>query len=286
MLVTGTNSYAASGARDRVEPAIAGRTIVRFSGVAANPKIEDIERGIALWRSERPAAIVAVGGGSVLDVAKLIGLLGPSAAPWRAFLAGGGTPDQHGGPLIAIPTTAGSGAEATRFSAFYVDGEKQSISHPQLRPSHAIVDPLLTHSMPPELTAPTGLDALAQAIESLWAVGATPESQALAEAAIGEILPSLREAVRAPTPVIRERMARGAHLAGQAIDISRTTAAHALSYALTVEFGLPHGHAVALVLPSIFRINARPGEPPDRRSARGRLCGPDRGAGGAAPRLP
>ena len=171
---------------------------------------------------------MAVGGGSVLDVAKLIGLLGPSAAPWRAFLAGGGTPDQqacryrhphHGrqrrggdallgllrGRREAIDLASATAAEPC---------DRRSAAHPQ----HV-----------PALTAPTGLDALAQAIESFWAVGATPESQALAEAAIGEIMPSLREAVRAPTPVIRERMSRGAHLAGQAIDISRTTAAHALS---------------------------------------------------------
>lgn len=257
MLVTGGDSYACSGARDLVEPAIAQVEVVRFEGVSPNPKIEDVERGIALWRRKRPDLILAVGGGSVLDTAKLIGLLGPSAEPWSAFPSGR-VAERDDVPVIAIPTTAGSGAEATRFATFYVDGEKQSLSHPRLRPSFVIIDPLLAASVPWALAASAGLDALSQAIESLWAVAATPESQALAEAALREILPCLREAVLAPTPRLRERMARGAHLAGQAIDISRTTAAHALSYALTIELNVPHGHAVALLLPSIFRINARP----------------------------
>ena len=215
MLVTGGDAYARSGAQEIVEPALARLRVHRFSGVAANPQIADIERGVALWRSARPAIIVAVGGGSVLDSAKLIGLLGPSTAPWRAFVGVGHTGDPDAVPVIAIPTTAGSGAEATRFATFYVAGEKQSISHPLLRPSHAIVDLMLTASMPAALTAATGLDALAQAIESPWAVAATQESQALAEAALREILPCLGQIVHAPTPALRERMAAGAHLAGR-----------------------------------------------------------------------
>jgi len=258
MLVTGGSAYQLSGAEPVVEPALAGLSVTRLAGIAANPRIEAVERGISLWREERPAFIVAAGGGSVLDVAKLIGLLGPSHLPWDAFLNGCGDPDPPMVPVIAIPTTAGSGAEATRFAAVYVAGRKYAISHPRLRPSHAFVDALLTASVPPDIAAATGLDALAQAIESLWAVSATPESQALAEAALGDILPCLPHIVRAPTPLLRERMARGAHLAGRAIDISRTTAAHALSYALTTELGVPHGHAVALLLPSVFRINAKP----------------------------
>jgi alcohol dehydrogenase class IV len=258
MLVAGRQSYHLSGASDAVEPALAGARTVRFFDFSTNPKIADIERGVALWRAARPDLVVAVGGGSALDVAKLINLLGPSAASWRSLLDGGDPPTTTVGPLIAVPTTAGSGAEATHFAAFYADDVKRSLAHPLLRPSHSIVDPTLTASMAPPLAAATGLDALAQAIESFWAVGATVESQDLAEAALREILPSVRDAVHAPTPLSRERMARGAHLTGRAIDVSKTTAAHALSYPLTTEFGLAHGHAVALVLPAVLRLNAEP----------------------------
>ena len=257
MLVTGGDSYSRSGAHGLVEPALANLPVSRLSGVTANPKIADVERGVSLWKTKRPQIIIAVGGGSVLDVAKLIGLLGPNAAPWTAFGGSSAGLNRLQVPVIAIPTTAGSGAEATRFATFYVADKKQSISHPHLRPTHAIVDSLLTTSLPIEVAAVTCLDALAQAIESMWAVGATPASQRFADAAIREILPCLKQVVRAPTPKLRERMAAGAHLAGQAIDISRTTAAHALSYALTADLHVPHGYAVALLLPSIIRINSR-----------------------------
>jgi len=259
MLVTGGRSYTHSGASDRIEPALSGLEVIRFAGVSANPRIDAIDRGVSMWQSERPNVIVAAGGGSVLDVAKLVSLLGPRDQPPHVILGDEAALENDGVPLLAIPTTAGSGAEATRFATFYSNGEKQSLSHPLLRPSHVIVDPLLTASMPAEVAAATALDALAQAIESFWAVGATPESQALAEAALREVLPCLPGIVRAPTAWLRERMAYGAHLAGQAIDISRTTAAHALSYALTSDMQVPHGHAAALLLPSIFRINAQPG---------------------------
>ena len=261
MLVTGVKSYARSGANSLAEKALAGMEVHRFSGVTANPNVVDVESGVALWRIQLPDIIVAIGGGSVLDTAKLIGLLGPADRPWRAFCAtssGHDSPATYRVPLIAIPTTAGSGAEATRFATFYVAGEKRSIAHGLLRPSHAIVDSLLTASMPPGLTAVTGLDALAQAVESLWAVASTRQSRELAAAALANIAPTIGRLVQAPTPRLRERMARGAHLAGRAIDISRTTAAHALSYPLTAHLGVAHGHAVALLLPLIFRINAHP----------------------------
>ena len=258
LLVTGCNGYVHSGACRLVEPALARLRVQRLSGVTANPQSDAVERGVALWRMHRPDIIVAIGGGSVLDTAKLISLLGPADAPWTAFCRpqAGAAPARV--PVIAIPTTAGSGAEATQFATFYEAGEKHSICHPLLRPSHAIVDPLLTASMPPELTAITGLDALAQAIESLWAVGSTPDSQYLAAEALVLIVSGLKASAGTPTVHSRDQMARGAHLAGRAIDISRTTAAHALSYPLTARLDIAHGHAVALLLPWIFRINARP----------------------------
>jgi len=260
MLVAGPSAYPRSGAQAVVEPAIAGHAVVRFTGTTANPTLADVKRGIALWRAEQPDAIVAVGGGSVLDLAKLVGLLGPNAHGWDGSASIGIAPDRSGVPLIAIPTTAGSGAEATCFATYYVAGEKRSLSHPLLRPGFVLVDPLLTASMPPQVAAASGLDALAQAIESLWAIGATPDSAVLAEAALRLILPCLGDLLRAPTPALRERLARDAHLAGQAINLSRTTAAHALSYTLTSDLNLAHGHAVALMLPAIFRINASPGQ--------------------------
>ena len=123
-------------------------------------------------------------------------------------------------------------------------------------PDYAIIDPALTHSLSPRQVALSGADALCQAIESLWSIHATDESKAYANEALSLILGSLKEVTVNPTPVSRSAMARGAHLAGKAINISKTTACHAMSYALTVRFNIPHGQAVALTLPQLLIFNA------------------------------
>lgn len=138
----------------------------------------------------------------------------------------------------------------------YVDGVKYSVSHPFVLPEVAIVDPKLTYSMPAGLTASTGVDALSQGLESMWAVGSTEESQTYAEEAVRLAVRHLGKAVHDPCPDSRRGMALAAHLAGQAIDISKTTAAHALSYTFTSDYGVPHGQAVGLTLGPILRYNA------------------------------
>ncbi len=110
----------------------------------------------------------------------------------------------------------------------------------------AIVDPALTRSLPPLVAAASGMDALSQAIESYWCVNSTDESKDFAREAIGRIVPHIREAVHAASDEPRLAVAQGAHLSGKAINITRTTAPHALSYALTSRFGVPHGQAVSL----------------------------------------
>ncbi|MEO0973909.1 MAG: iron-containing alcohol dehydrogenase, partial [Pseudomonadota bacterium] len=162
--------------------------------------------------------------------------------------------------VVAVPTTAGSGSEATRFAALYVDGIKHSLDHAHLRPAVALVDANLVLSSPPLLLASTGLDALCQSIESYWAVRATPASRALARQGIEAVWTHLTHAVRTGDSAAIAALSRGAWCAGRAIDQTRTTAAHALSYPLTMHLGIPHGHAVALTLPFFFRINGAPGD--------------------------
>jgi alcohol dehydrogenase class IV len=118
------------------------------------------------------------------------------------------------------------------------------------------VDPALTFSLSPRLTAITGLDAFAQAVESYWSVHSTAASRAYARRAIQLVLGSLSGAVHAPTPATRRAMSKAAHLAGRAINLTKTTAAHALSYPLTSYFGIPHGHAVALTLGQLLLYNS------------------------------
>ncbi len=149
-------------------------------------------------------------------------------------------------PLIAIPTTAGTGSEATEFAVLYARQAKRSVLHSTLRPDVAVLDPTLTYSQPPRLTASTGLDAVSQALESMWSVRSTNDSIEVAERALRLGIENLEKAVLAPDPASRAGMLQAAHLAGQAINISHTTAPHALSYAMTIRHNVPHGMAVAI----------------------------------------
>lgn len=229
------------------------RTFDRFT---PNPTWQQGAAAARAAHEHRADAIVSFGGGSCNDVAK-VAALGARSPDSIAELATGGANDHAEPlPLISIPTTSGTGSEATHFAAIYVSGRKVSVAHPGLRPRGVILDPALHRAMPPELAATTGLDALGQAVESLWAVGSTEASRALASRALrlasAFIVPSVRRAdQRACTG-----MMVASNLAGHAINISKTTASHALSYQLTQRFGIPHGCAVALTLGHLAAANA------------------------------
>ncbi len=246
-LVCGDTTWAKSGAAERVEALTvhAGLThLHRFTAFDPNPKTESVDSAYALAREHRPDLLLAIGGGSAIDVAK--GIL-------DRFLAEDGVEP----PLLAaVPTTAGTGSEATRFAVLYKNGKKLSLDRPELRPSLVVLDPALTASLPPYITACSGLDAIAQAIEALWAVHSTRESDAFADEALTLLLPALPAAVKTGDANARDAMLRGANLSGRAIDITRTTAAHAFSYAFTSAHRIPHGHAVWLTLPAVAQYNA------------------------------
>lgn len=200
--------------------------------------------------------IVAFGGGSAMDVAKVAACAARHPDAMEALTRGEDVDQATPLPVIAIPTTSGTGSEATHFAAIYVDGRKKSIGHPAMRPVGVVLDVGLHEAMPADLAAVTGLDALAQALESMWAVGSTTESLKYAEAAARLVTQALEASVATGKRAERLKLMIGAHLAGQAINISKTTAAHALSYQFTQRLGLPHGHAVALVLGVIAAQNA------------------------------
>ena len=156
---------------------------------------------------------------------------------------------------LLIPTTAGTGAEITPFSVVYVDKTKYSLAHPSMSPDYVIMAPELTLTLGKYETASTGCDALAQAIEAFWSVNATEESKGYSKEAIRLALDNLSEAVNKPNLENRTAMLKAAHLAGKAISIAKTTAAHSLSYPFTSYHNIPHGHAVMLTLPYFFEVN-------------------------------
>lgn len=256
-LVTDQDAYEKSGAREKLAPVLEGYEVEVFSGVEPNPTIEQIKKGVDAFRKSQANLILAVGGGSVLDTAKTLNVLSLQEGEPTAYVVKEKEVVHRGKPLVAIPTTAGTGAEATHFAVVYIDKIKHSFAHPFVLPPYAIVDAQLTFSLPPRITAVTGMDALAQAIESFWSVKATDESKQYSREAITLILPNLATAVNNPTLETREAMAKGAYLSGKAINIAQTTACHAISYSFTTHFGVPHGHAVALTLPEMIVYNEK-----------------------------
>ena len=254
-IVSGGNSYRLSGAQKAIENGLAGIKFERYWGFEENPKFKEMLAGAEKIREFNPDLIMAVGGGSVMDTAKIISVLPEDISEAEMIITGEEKDLKKIAPIVAIPTTSGSGSEATHFAVAYKDGSKYSVAHECLLPDRVIIDPELTHTMSSYQTAVSGLDTLCQAIESRWAKNSTQESHEYAEEAIKLAYNNIKEVVSAPSPENRLSMAKASNLAGKSINISKTTAPHALSYAITTHYGIPHGHAVALTLGSFFEVN-------------------------------
>ncbi len=215
---------------------------VRFSGFTPNPKMEEAAAGVEAFRESGCDTILAVGGGSPIDVAKCIKHYSGTDAP-----------------LIAIPTTSGTGSESTHFAVIYENGKKLSVAAPELLPDIVILEPSTLKNVPEYTRKATMLDALCHAIESHWARKATPESKAFAEQAITLLLKN-KDAYIANNEEGNAGMMEAANLAGKAINISTTTAAHAMCYKITSLYGFQHGHAAAICLAEVWKhIDAAPG---------------------------
>jgi alcohol dehydrogenase class IV len=216
--------------------------VVRFSDFQPNPLYESVADGVARFRDASCDAILAVGGGSAIDVAKCVKLYA-NLDPSRNYLEQDIVP--NGIPFLAMPTTAGTGSEATRYAVIYHQGAKQSVTHDSIIPSTVLFDPSALETLPPYQRKSTMLDALCHAVESFWSVKSTPESRAFSRDAIRGVLAHL-DGYLANTPDGNAGMLRAAYRAGQAINVTQTTAGHAMCYKLTYLFDIAHGHAAAL----------------------------------------
>lgn len=223
--------------------------IIKFDSFTPNPLYEDVCKGVDLFRKERCDAIIAVGGGSSMDVAKCIKLYCKMSDD-KLYL------EQEykdtGVKLIAIPTTAGTGSESTRYAVIYYDGKKQSVTHDSIVPDVAILEPRVLKTLPMYQKKCTMLDALCQGIESWWSINSTDESKEYSRKAVTDIMKWWREYIFDNTDEAAVHIMKAANYAGRAICITQTTAAHAFSYKITSMYKLPHGHAVAVCLPEIW----------------------------------
>ena len=220
-----------------------------FVGFSPNPLYEQVVEGVKAFNENGCNMIIAVGGGSAIDVAKCIKLycrMDPSVNYLKQ------TPCDTGIPLIAIPTTAGTGSESTRHAVIYFNGVKQSISHPSIRPDVAVLEPLLLDTLPDYQRKCAMLDAFCQAVESWWSMRATNESIEYSRQSVEFIQNNWREYIFNKTSQAAKAIMQAANLSGRAIDITTTTAPHAMSYKLSLLYGIPHGHAVALCMLPIW----------------------------------
>lgn len=221
---------------------------VIFNQFTPNPLYEDVLKGVEIFRSNECDAIVAIGGGSSIDVAKCIKLYS-AMDDSKLYLEQ--ECKENDVTLIAIPTTSGTGSESTRYAVIYYDGKKQSVTHDSIIPKYAILDYRNLVTLPVYQKKCTMLDALCQSIESWWSVNATDESKAYSVKALSMIVSNMKAYLANETEG-NANMLIAANYAGQAINITQTTAAHAMSYKLTSLYGVPHGRAVFMCLPHIW----------------------------------
>ena len=254
-LVTGKNSFAASGAETILRKIISPFPNTRFSDFEVNPKLEDIQKGVEQLKKSGSDYIIGIGGGSVMDTAKAISVLACNHGNAEDFVKGKKALSDDKISTTIIPTTAGTGSESTHFSVVYIGKTKYSLAGEAMLPDVAVLDHGFTNGLSPGITASTGMDALCQGIESFWSVNSTEESRRFSEKAITFALSSLEKAVNDPDDASRETMLLASNYAGRAINIAKTTAAHAVSYPFTSYFNIPHGHAVALTLPHFIEFN-------------------------------
>jgi alcohol dehydrogenase class IV len=224
-----------------------------FADTVPDPTVTVVEQGAALLREGGYDGMLALGGGSPIDTAKAMGVLAANGGAMRDYKVPNPIP-LAGPPLVAIPTTAGTGSEVTRFTVITdaATDEKMLIASPLLVPSAAIIDYELTLSCPPRLTADTGIDALTHAIEAYVSAKANPFSDSMALAAMGRIAPHIRTAVAEPgNRVAREAMMLGATLAGMAFSNASVALVHGMSRPIGAFFHVPHGLSNAMLLPAV-----------------------------------
>ena len=278
ILIT-SDGWLRRGAVDRLSRVVGIPTAI-IDSVPTNPKVSDIER----LSSNLPNADVAValGGGSVIDAAKGIVTLQAlhfDMSPLMEHLKIGVELSHNINPIpiIAVPTTSGTGSEVTRWGTIWGDEKvKFSLNNPSLYPSDAVLDPDLCTSMPADVTLSSGLDALSHAMESIWNRNNTPLSDQFARTSIAMLRQNLDRVMRVPEDLdCRRQVQIAALFAGYAMSTTQTALAHSISYPFTAKFDMPHGFACSFTLPEVARYNLEQAEARFLGIAEGLNCSVD-----------
>ncbi len=260
LLVTGRSAMRESGITDKVTDLLkdAGfKEVHLYDQVEHDPSTETVDRGTELAREGQDDVVIGIGGGSALDAAKAIACMVKNEGLVAEYQSGREI-ERPGIPFIALPTTAGTGAEITKNSVLTNKEKniKQSVRSPLMIAKVAIVDPVLTIAMPPRVTAATGMDALTQAIEAYVTLVSNPISDTLALRAASLISCDLVRAFMDGNNLdARENVALGSLMGGMAFANSSLGAVHGLAHPIGAQYDVPHGVACALLLPYVMEYN-------------------------------
>ena len=260
LIFSGRKTMRELGFLDSLVAQFVSHEVEIFEGIGPDPTIDSCQEAVDFVRKVRPVCIIALGGGSVIDTAKVAQITAETESSVADLLDN--TAEKRLRKLtdtfVAVPTTAGTGSEVTPFATVWDFNarKKHSLDHYLLRATHAFLDPRLTVSLSKSQTQNTAGDALAHAMESIWSKPNQFFTQALAGQAIRLIVKTLPLVLRDPSRIEkRERLGWASLLAGMAISYTRTAAAHAISYPLTLNYQIPHGRAVANLLPHVLAAN-------------------------------
>ncbi len=257
LILIGSGSLRQNGTFDRITAAI-GDNYAVFEDIPSDPTIQTVNAGLEIYRQNGCDYLVAAGGGSVLDASKAIALLAANGGSITDYEFA--SPLHSCPPVVAIPTTAGTGSEVTKWTII-TDSErrrKMAIGHEYLMPVMAVLDPGITVSMPRRITAATGMDALTHAIEAYISDKANFMADIWALKAIQLLTKNILPATYNPTNIdARAGMLYGQMFAGLAFNNSSVALVHAMSRPLGAYYGIPHGEANAVLLPAVLEYNRR-----------------------------
>ena len=274
-----SRSFAGNGLADKLVKLSGGKIKAVFSDIRPNPTTDNVNACVDVMRSIGADFAVALGGGSPMDCCKAACAIAKGDDKIEAYHSGGkAISADEAIPMIAVTTTSGTASEVTNISVLtdLAKNLKQPMNDPAMYPKIAVIDPVLTLTVPPQITASTGLDVLSHAIESYWATLNQPICSACSVYAARLVFEYLERAYNHSDDLLaREKMAEASIVAGVAFSHPRTTGSHACSFPLTNIYGVPHGEACAFTLDYFVKFNAKHADEDGRITAFARDCGFD-----------
>ena len=274
-----SRSFAGNGLADKLVKLSCGKIKAVFSDIRPNPTTDNVNACVDVMRSIGADFAVALGGGSPMDCCKAACAIAKGDDKIEAYHSGGkAISADEAIPMIAVTTTSGTASEVTNISVLtdLAKNLKQPMNDPAMYPKIAVIYPVLTLTVPPQITASTGLDVLSHAIESYWATLNQPICSACSVYAARLVFEYLERAYNHPDDLLaREKMAEASIVAGVAFSHPRTTGSHACSFPLTNIYGVPHGEACAFTLDYFVKFNAEHADEDGRITAFARDCGFD-----------